>query len=174
MGRFELQVLYARAMTKLWEKVDRLKRVEGLRIADFGTRRRHSFLWQDWAVQAMQEGLGDAFTGTSNCLIAKNRDMEAIGTNAHELPMVYAALAEDDASLARAPYDVLSDWHEEHDGNLRIILPDTYGTPGFLENAPDWLTQWTGIRIDSGDPAAGRRSPSTGGNPAARTPARSW
>jgi nicotinate phosphoribosyltransferase len=50
---------------------------------------------------------------------------------------------------------VLSDWHEEHSGNLRIILPDTYGTPGFLENAPDWLTQWTGIRIDSGDPAHG-------------------
>jgi nicotinate phosphoribosyltransferase len=155
MGRFELQVLYARAMTKLWEKIERLQRIPGLRIADFGTRRRHSFLWQDWAVQAMQEGLGDAFTGTSNCLIAKNRDLEAIGTNAHELPMVYAALAETDADLARAPYDVLSDWHEEHSGNLRIILPDTYGTRGFLENAPDWLTQWTGIRIDSGRPRAG-------------------
>ncbi len=155
MGRFELQVLYARAMTKLWEKIDRLKESPDLRIADFGTRRRHSFLWQDWAVQAMQEGLGPAFAGTSNCLIAKNRDLEAIGTNAHELPMVYAALAEDDEGLARAPYDVLSDWHEEHDGNLRIILPDTYGTSGFLENAPDWLTQWTGIRIDSGDPATG-------------------
>jgi nicotinate phosphoribosyltransferase len=155
MGRFELQVLYARAMTKLWEKVERLQKVEGLRIADFGTRRRHSFLWQDWAVQAMQEGLGPAFTGTSNCLIAKNRDLEAIGTNAHELPMVYAALADSDADLARAPYDVLSDWHEEHSGNLRIILPDTYGTEGFLQNAPDWLTQWTGIRIDSGDPARG-------------------
>ena len=155
MGRFELQVLYARAMTKLWEKVERLKKLDGLRIADFGTRRRHSFLWQDWAVQAMQEGLGEAFTGTSNCLIAKNRDLEAIGTNAHELPMVYAALAESDADLARAPYDVLSDWHEEHEGNLRIILPDTYGTHGFLAHAPDWLTQWTGIRIDSGDPAQG-------------------
>jgi nicotinate phosphoribosyltransferase len=155
MGRFELQVLYARAMTKLWEKVERLQKVEGLRIADFGTRRRHSFLWQDWAVQAMQEGLGPAFTGTSNCLIAKNRDLEAIGTNAHELPMVYAALADSDADLARAPYDVLSDWHEEHSGNLRIILPDTYGTEGFLQNAPDWLTQWTGMRIDSGDPARG-------------------
>jgi len=33
---------------------------------------------------------------------------------------------------------------------LRIILPDTYGTAGFLENAPDWLAGWTGIRIDSG------------------------
>jgi nicotinate phosphoribosyltransferase len=155
MGRFELQVLYARAMTKLWEKVERLQRIEGLRIADFGTRRRHSFLWQDWAVQAMQEGLGPTFAGTSNCLIAKNRDLEAIGTNAHELPMVYAALAETDEDLARAPYDVLSDWHEEHSGNLRIILPDTYGTEGFLRRAPDWLTQWTGIRIDSGDPVKG-------------------
>jgi len=155
MKRFELQVLYARAMTKLWHKIETLQPLEGLKVADFGTRRRHSFLWQDWAVQAMQEGLGDGFTGTSNCLIAKNRDLEAIGTNAHELPMVYSALAEDDAALARAPYDVLSDWHEEHSGNLRIILPDTYGTKGFLDNAPDWLAGWTGIRIDSGDPAAG-------------------
>ncbi len=155
MGRFELQVLYARAMTKLWEKIEALRDLDDLRVADFGTRRRHSFLWQDWAVQAMYEGLRGKFIGTSNCLIAKNRDLEAIGTNAHELPMVYSALAETDEALAQAPYDVLSDWHEEHDGNLRIILPDTYGTKGFLENAPDWLAGWTGIRVDSGDPATG-------------------
>ena len=155
MKRFELEILYARAMTKLWEKIERLRPLENLRIADFGTRRRHSFLWQDWCVQAMVEGLGPRFTGTSNCLIAMRRDLEAVGTNAHELPMVYSALAEDDAALARAPYDVLADWHEEHDGNLRIILPDTYGTRGFLDRAPDWLAGWTGIRIDSGDPATG-------------------
>ncbi len=155
MGRFELQVLYARAMTKLWEKVENLRTVDDLRIADFGTRRRHSFLWQDWCVQALIEGLGDSFVGTSNCLIAMRRDIEAIGTNAHELPMVYAALADSDEELAQAPYKVLADWQEEHDGNLRIILPDTYGTRGFLERAPDWLAGWTGIRIDSGDPAEG-------------------
>jgi len=153
MGRFELQVLYARAMTKLWEKIENLQPLSALRVADFGTRRRHSFLWQDWCVQAMREGLGDNFLGTSNCLIAKNRDLEAIGTNAHELPMVYSALAQNDAELAQAPYDVLRDWHDEHDGNVRIILPDTYGTKGFLDNAPDWLAGWTGIRVDSGDPA---------------------
>jgi len=110
-------------------------------------------MWQDWGVPAMREGLGPKFTGTSNCKIAMNREVEAIGTNAHELPMVYAALAPDDAALAQAPYDVLQDWHDEHEGNLRIILPDTYGSQGFLDNAPDWLTGWTGIRIDSGDPA---------------------
>ena len=155
MRRFELQILYARAMAKLWEKIETLRDIEDLRLADFGTRRRHSFLWQDWAVQAMTEGLGDKFIGTSNCLIAKNRDLAAIGTNAHELPMIYSALASDDQALRQAPYDVLSDWHEEHDGNLRIILPDTYGTEGFLDNAPDWLATWTGMRIDSGDPIQG-------------------
>jgi nicotinate phosphoribosyltransferase len=152
MGRFELQILYARAMTKVWEKVERLRKLEDLRIADFGTRRRHSFLWQDWCVQAMMEGLGDKFIGTSNCLIAMKRDVEAIGTNAHELPMVYSALADSDEALSRAPYKVLQDWQEEHDGNLLIILPDTYGTSGFLKRAPDWLATWTGIRVDSGDP----------------------
>ena len=155
MRRFELQVLYARAMTRVWEKIERLREIGSPPIADFGTRRRHSFLWQDWCVQAMVEGLGNSFTGTSNCLIAKNRDLEAIGTNAHELPMVYAALAETDEELAQAPYKVLEDWHEEHEGNLRIILPDTFGSKGFLENAPDWLAGWTGIRIDSGNPIKG-------------------
>ncbi len=157
MGRFELQVLYARAMARLWEKIEELRKLgPDLRIADFGTRRRHSFLWQDWCVQAMVEGLGDQrFIGTSNCLIAMRRDIEAIGTNAHELPMVYAALADSDAELRQAPYRVLADWHEEHDGMLRIILPDTYGSKGFLDHAPDWLAGWTGIRVDSGDPAEG-------------------
>ena len=155
MGKFELEVLYARAMARIWEKIERLRKIDGLKIADFGTRRRHSFLWQDWCVQAMIEGLGPAFIGTSNCRIAMKRDIEAIGTNAHELPMVYSALARSDEDLRQAPYRVLADWHEEHEGNLRIILPDTYGTAGFLRNAPDWLAGWTGIRIDSGDPAEG-------------------
>ena len=152
-NKFELQVLYARAMTRLWEKVEALRDLKDLKVADFGTRRRHSFLWQDWCVQAMQEGLGNKFVGTSNCLIAMRRELEAIGTNAHELPMVYSALADNDEELASAPYEVLEDWQEEHDGNLRMILPDTYGTRGFLERAPEWLSSWTGIRIDSGDPA---------------------
>ncbi|MFT7523635.1 MAG: nicotinate phosphoribosyltransferase, partial [Candidatus Paceibacteria bacterium] len=153
MGPFELQVLYARALTRVWEKIERLKLVNPLSLADFGTRRRHSFLWQDTCVRAMIEGLGDKFTGTSNCLIAMKREVEAIGTNAHELPMVYSALAKNNTELAAAPYRVLQDWQKEHDGNLLIVLPDTYGTEGFLQNAPDWLHDWTGIRIDSGDPA---------------------
>ncbi|MEM7668294.1 MAG: nicotinate phosphoribosyltransferase [Pseudomonadota bacterium] len=155
LGKFELQVLYARAMTRVWEKIERLHRLENLRIADFGTRRRHGFLWQDWCVEAMGEGLGDKFIGTSNCLIAMRQEKEAIGTNAHELPMIYAALAKSDEELARSPYQVLADWQQDYDGNLRIILPDTFGSEGFFDRAPSWLVKWTGVRIDSGDPASG-------------------
>jgi nicotinate phosphoribosyltransferase len=35
------------------------------------------------------------------------------------------------------------------------MLPDTFGTTQFLENAPDWVADWTGQRIDSKDPYAG-------------------
>ena len=155
MGKFELQILYARAMARVWEKVQFLKSLAPINIADFGTRRRHGYLWQDWCVQALMEGLGEGFLGTSNCLIALRREVEATGTNAHELPMVYAALARNDDELRWAPYQVLADWQDDYDGNLRVILPDTYGTSGFLERAPDWVTHWTGIRIDSKDPIVG-------------------
>ncbi|MSU88249.1 nicotinate phosphoribosyltransferase [Rhodobacteraceae bacterium 2CG4] len=158
LGKLDLQVLYARAMTRVWEKIQALKDLPDLRISDFGTRRRHGFLWQNWCVQAMIEGLGQCFTGTSNCLIALRREVEAIGTNAHELPMVYAALANSDADLAAAPYQVLENWQKDYDGNLLIILPDTYGTKSFLARAPAWMTYWTGIRIDSGDPATGAQT----------------
>lgn len=155
MGRFELQVLYARAMTRLWEKVAALRQLDGLRLADFGTRRRHGFLWQDWCVQALMEGLGSKFGGTSNCLIAMRREVEAVGTNAHELPMVHAALARSDEELRDAPYRVLQNWQRDYGGNLLILLPDTFTTGAFLRNAPDSLARWTGVRIDSGDPVAG-------------------
>jgi len=133
MGKFDLQILYARAMNRVWEKIQRLRTMDNLAVADFGTRRRHGYLWQDWCVQAMKEGLGERFVGTSNCHIAMRQQVEAIGTNAHELPMVYSALAENDEELANAPYRVLEDWQIEHDGNLLIILPDTYGTKGFFD-----------------------------------------
>jgi nicotinate phosphoribosyltransferase len=148
-GRFELDVLYARAKAKLWSKIERLKQLEGLRISDFGTRRRHSFLWQKWCIEAMKEGLGSAFTGTSNVFLAMENDLESIGTNAHELPMVYAALAKNDQELRQSPYKVLEMWKDLYDGNLLIVLPDTFGTAAFLERSPDWVADWTGFRPDS-------------------------
>ena len=150
--RFELDVLYARAKAKMWDKVEHLQALPDLRISDFGTRRRHSFLWQRWCVEALKEGLGERFIGSSNVLLAMETDLEAIGTNAHELPMVLAALADGDEALKRSPYEVLKEWQSYYGGNLLIVLPDTFGTTTFLKNAPAWLADWTGIRPDSAPP----------------------
>lgn len=156
LGRFELDVLYARAKTRLWGKVERLRALEPLSISDFGTRRRHGFLWQGWCVEALKEGLGSAFIGTSNVLLAMNNDLEAVGNNGHELPMVLAALAgDDDAALRGAPYQVLEDWRATYDGNLLVALPDAFGTRAFLADAPDWLADWKGFRPDSAPPIEG-------------------
>jgi nicotinate phosphoribosyltransferase len=151
-GKFALDILYARAKARLWDKVERLRALPDLRLSDFGTRRRHGFLWQRWCVEALKEGLGERFIGTSNVLLAMDSDLEAIGTNAHELPMVAAALARDDAGVAAAPYAVLEQWQAHYRGNLLIALPDAFGTTAFLDEAPDWIADWTGFRPDSAPP----------------------
>ncbi len=152
LSEFGLDILYARAKTKLWSKIERLRGVPGLKLADFGTRRRHSFLWQEYVVDAMAENLGRSFTGTSNAFLAHKHDLEAIGTNAHEIPMVLAALAPDDAARRESQYRVLELWQGTYEGALLVMLPDTYGTTQFLANAPDWSADWTGQRVDSKDP----------------------
>jgi nicotinate phosphoribosyltransferase len=154
-GRFELDIAYARAKAKLWDKVERLRRLSDLKVSDFGTRRRHGHLWQRWCVEALKEGLGSRFVGTSNVLLAMDGDLEAIGTNAHELPMVLAARAENDEAVAAAPYRVLEEWRAHYGGNLLIALPDAFGTSAFLRNAPASLAGWTGFRPDSMPPIEG-------------------
>jgi nicotinate phosphoribosyltransferase len=152
LSEFELDVLYARAKTRLWEKMERLRGVPRLSVSDFGTRRRHSFLWQEYVVKAMSDVLGASFAGSSNTYLAYKHDLEAIGTNAHELPMALAALANDDEELRSAQYRILELWQQSYQGELLILLPDTFGTTQFLEDAPGWVANWTGQRIDSKDP----------------------
>ena len=152
LSEFGLDILYARAKTKLWNKIERLRGVPELSVADFGTRRRHSFLWQEYVVVAMAANLGSNFIGTSNAFLAHKHDLEAIGTNAHEIPMVMAALAKDDVELRASQYKVLERWQQTYEGALRVMLPDTFGTTQFLAKAPDWVADWTGQRMDSKDP----------------------
>ena len=152
MSEFELDILYAHAKTRLWGKIESLRGVPGLAVADFGTRRRHSFLWQEFVVEAMHSELKGTFSGTSNTFLAYKHDMEAIGTNAHELPMAMAAMSTSDEHLKTAQYRMLELWQQTYGGSLQVMLPDTYGTTQFLEGAPQWVADWTGQRVDSKDP----------------------
>ena len=152
LSELELDILYARAKSRLWEKMARLRGIPELHISDFGTRRRHSFLWQEYVVNAMHDVLGESFRGTSNTYLAYKHDVEAIGTNAHELPMALAAMAKDDEELKASQYRLLELWQQSYGGELLILLPDTFGTTQFLRNAPEWVANWTGQRADSKDP----------------------
>jgi nicotinate phosphoribosyltransferase len=152
MSEFSLDILYARAKATLWSKIERLRGVPGLKVADFGTRRRHSFLWQEYVVKAMRDTLGTSFTGSSNTYLAYKHDLEAIGTNAHELPMAMAAMARSDEELKASQYRMLELWQSTYQRELLIMLPDTFGTTQFLADAPDWVTDWTGQRMDSKSP----------------------
>src|SRR5206468_3206635 len=105
---------------------------------------RFEGLWADttmWEIPApaIINDLRENFIGTSNVKHAMDTGLEAIGTNAHELPMVYAALTDSDAALRDAPYEVLRDWAKIYGGNLLVVLPDCFGTTAFLEQAPDWV-----------------------------------
>ena len=59
---------------------------------------------------------------------------------------------DNDADLKQSQYRMLELWQQTYGGALLVMLPDTYGTTQFLENAPDWVTGWTGQRVDSKDP----------------------
>jgi len=152
LSEFELDVLYARAKTRLWEKMERLRGVPRLSISDFGTRRRHSFLWHEYVVIAMRDVLGASFAGSSNTYLAYKHDLEAMGTNGHELPMALAAMANDDGELRASQYRLLELWQQTYQGELLILLPDTFGTTQFLDQAPEWVADWTGQRVDSKNP----------------------
>ncbi len=154
LSEMELDVLYARAKTKLWDKIERLRGVPEVRISEFGTRRRHSFLWQEYVVEAMRKTLGPTLTGSSNTFLAYKHDLEAMGTNAHELPMALAAIAAEgtDEELRASQYRVLELWQKSYGGELLVMLPDTFGTTQFLAGAPDWVADWTGQRADSKNP----------------------
>jgi nicotinate phosphoribosyltransferase len=132
--------------------MERLRGVPGLNVSDFGTRRRHSYLWHEYVVIALSDVLGASFAGSSNTYLAYKHDLEAIGTNAHELPMALAAMANSDEELRQAQYRILELWQQSYQGELLILLPDTFGTTQFLEGAPQWVADWTGQRVDSKDP----------------------
>lgn len=155
MSKLDIDILFSVAKTKIWSKLtDISAQCNNIKISDFGTRRRFSFLWQEWVINASKAILNEKFAGTSNLYLAMKYGLEAIGTNGHELPMVYAGLAENDEELKDSQYQVLRDWQTFYGGRLLVMLPDTFGTTQFLRNGTEFL-HWKGIRGDSKDSIEG-------------------
>lgn len=157
MNTTEIDIMYGCATNKLYQKLKLISKKTDAKIADFGQRRRHSFLWQQKAVEMCKEVLGNQFVGTSNTWLAFNQDLIPIGTNAHELPMVLTAIADSDLEKKNAQYQVLREWQKMYGSGLLVMLPDTYGSTQFFQDMPEDLKatvahEWRGQRQDSGDP----------------------
>jgi nicotinate phosphoribosyltransferase len=146
---------YAHARSQLREKLKALARRPRLTFSDFGTRRRFSAQWQKEVVALVRdEALPGQFVGTSNTLLAMHYGIPPTGTNAHELPMVFAGLhQETDAELSQAPQALLELWWGEYGEDLSIILPDTFGSDHLFRTlGSEVARRWKGFRQDSGDP----------------------
>lgn len=118
-------------------------------FADFGTRRRFSSQWQKDVVGIMKSLKG--FVGTSNVKLAKDLNLDPIGTNAHELYMIIAGLNVDD--LRGSWKKVLNMWYDMYGEDLSVVLTDTWGSEQFFNDFDlELAKKWKGVRHDSGDP----------------------
>ena len=147
------------------EKIGRLREYPAITFSDFGTRRRFSGAWHDYLVGVLAEELPAQFRGTSNVHLAMKHGLLPMGTSAHELPMVVAALAFAEADktqdpeeiLAGAQQEVLQGWWNLYGAGLSIALTDTFGSPFFFRTAPEYVARdWKGTRQDSGCPSSYR------------------
>ena len=132
------------------QKIERYKQM-GVTIAEFGTRRRHSYAVHRLVVQALRAAGGSTFIGTSNVHMAMLNQTKPIGTHAHEWFMFHAAKY----GFKMANLLGLEHWSDVYRGDLGIALSDTYTTDVFFTQFDKKLTKlFDGVRHDSGDPLA--------------------
>lgn len=147
-------------MSEVWNEGDRrlsdmislLRDHPQVKFAEFGTRRRFSSEWQDHAVERFVTECPENFLGTSNPHLAAKYGVPAVGTNAHELAMVYAALEEERGGVAvDGQLRVINDWLERFP-SMPVALTDTFTTDFTLSAMmPEQYDAVQSYRIDSGD-----------------------
>ena len=151
------EAIMAQGTINLLDKLHKIKRyryADEFTYSDFGTRRCFSPEWQDYVVGVMSEEVPRQLRGTSNCYLAKKYNLMPMGTRAHELDMIVAALAgDDDDKVRQTPFEVCRLWSPGTFGKgLQTHLPDTFGSDFFFKHAPPELAKWKAVRQDSGDP----------------------
>ncbi|MBS7808287.1 nicotinate phosphoribosyltransferase [Variovorax sp. PCZ-1] len=141
---------------RLSYKISLLKTAElqELKIADYGTRRRFSKVWQEQVLRRLAEGLGTnatgQFAGTSNVYFARTLGLTPLGTMAHEYLQAAQALG---PRLRDSQTYAFESWAKEYRGDLGIALSDVYGMSAFLRDFDMYFCKlFDGARHDSGDP----------------------
>lgn len=132
------------------EKIENYKQL-GVTVADFGTRRRHSYTVHRQVLQALCDYGEGSFIGTSNVHMAMLHKTKPIGTHAHEWFMFHAARY----GFKMANAMGLEHWVDVFRGDLGIALSDTYTTEVFFSQFDKMFSKlFDGVRHDSGNPLA--------------------
>lgn len=130
------------------DKMDKYDKLN-ITIADFGTRRRHSYEVHDMVIRTLKNHPSKTFIGTSNVHLAMKYETTPIGTHAHEWFMFHAAKY----GYKMANLLGLEHWSDVYRGDLGIALSDTYTTEVFFKQFDKKLSKlFDGVRHDSGDP----------------------
>ncbi|WP_430615454.1 nicotinate phosphoribosyltransferase [Flavobacterium sp. JP2137] len=130
------------------EKIENYRKL-GITIAEFGTRRRHSYEVHDLVVSSLKKYGEGTFIGTSNVHLAMKYQTKPIGTHAHEWFMFHAAKY----GFKMANSMGLEHWVDTYRGDLGIALTDTYTSAVFFEQFDKKFAKlFDGVRHDSGDP----------------------
>lgn len=120
-----------------------------IHFVDFGTRRRFSFHNHVNVISDMMIYGREHFMGTSNVYLAQQFDQTPIGTAAHELFSLMAAIY----GFNMANTMAMEKWVEVYGGDLGIVLPDTFTSDVFLKSFNTKHAKlWDGARQDSGNP----------------------
>ena len=119
-------------------------------FADFGTRRRASYLWQEEVLKYLIGNCEGSLVGTSNIHFAMKLGIKPIGTMAHEFFQAHQQLG---PRLVDSQKVALQCWADEYRGDLGIALSDTMGFDKFLKDFDRFFSLlFNGCRQDSGDP----------------------
>ena len=141
---------------ELERKIAVLREHPAIRFASFGTRRRFSRAWQFALEEHLAGALPDQFIGTSSVASAFQNGLVPVGTIAHEVFMVGAAVGDgSDESIRSSQRRMLDAWWDMYGEPFSLFLTDTWGSEFFFADAGEGRARrFRGVRQDSGDPAA--------------------
>jgi len=134
---------------EMWDdKFQKLSQL-GIRLSEFGTRRRYSKFIQGKVIEEFLKVSPKTIVGTSNVMFARKYGIKAIGTQAHEWFMFHAAKY----GVLMANRVGMGRWVDTYKGALGIALSDTYTTDIFFESFDLMYSKlFDGVRQDSGEP----------------------
>ena len=153
-NRLKIKNVLREGKIRLLKKIQILKKYPGIKIVDFGTRRRFDYDWQEYVLKTLKHEIPNQLIGTSNVFLAKKLGLKPVGTFAHELYMGFSGIFhKNEKEILSSHNKVLKMWWDYYGKRLSIALTDNYGVDFFFKDfSLEQAKKWIGLRHDSGDP----------------------